>query len=127
MRRRLALVFLLLSVFWQAFAIAGQAAAFAGAEEIAHAALHWQEEANHDHDDGSVARDDSDESVQHVVTDGCLRTWLVWPSTSFSFAPLASARPPIADETASPSPHLAGLRRPPRLTALETRWKQKNC
>jgi len=117
MRRRFALVFLLISMCWQVFAIAGQATVFADAEEIAHAALHWQEESHHHHDDGSVAQDDSDESVQHVVADGCLSTSLVWPSTSFSFAPLASARPQIADETASPSPHLAGLRRPPRLTA----------
>ncbi|MNX98091.1 hypothetical protein D3C86_1304840 [compost metagenome] len=117
MRRRLALVLLLLSVFWQAFAIAGQATAFADAEEVAHAALHWQEESHHHHDDGSVALDDSDESLQHVVADGCLSTLLVWQITSFSFAPLASARPLIADETASPSPHLAGRRRPPRLTA----------
>lgn len=78
MRRRLALVLLLLSAFCQAFAIAGQATAFAEAETVAHAFLHWQGEAHHHDDDGSVAQDDSDESVQHVVADGCLGASAIW-------------------------------------------------
>jgi hypothetical protein len=117
MRRRFAIVLLLLSVFWQAFAIAGQATAFADAQEIAHAMLHWQEEAHHHHDDGSVALDDSDESLQHVVADGCLGSSAVWASTSFTFASAVGTRPLIANELPRPGPHLDGLRRPPRLTA----------
>ncbi len=117
MRRRIAIFLVLLSVFWQAFAIAGQATAFAEPEEIAHAALHWQSEGHHHDENGSVTQDDSDESLQHVAFDGCLSTSMVWQTASFSFAPNISAPPRIADEAAIPSPHLAGLRRPPRLTA----------
>lgn len=117
MRRRFAIFLVLLSVLWQSFAIAGQATAFADAEEVAHAALHWQEEGHHHHDDGSVTQDDSDESLQHLAFDGCLSTSVLWQSASFSFAPVGGAPPLIADEAAIPSPHLAGLRRPPRLTA----------
>jgi len=117
MRRRFALVLILLSTFWQVFAIAGQATAFADAEEVAHAVLHWHEGAHHHHDDGSVAQDDSDESVQHVVADGCLGTSAVWLTTSFTFAPVVGARPLVADASPKPGPHPDGLRRPPRLTA----------
>ncbi|MGF6346802.1 hypothetical protein [Variovorax sp. W2I14] len=117
MRRRFAIFLLLLSAFWQAFAIAGQATAFADAQEIAHAVLHWQEEAHHHHDDGSVALDDSDESLQHVVADGCLGNSVIWLTTSFTFAPAIGARPLVADESLAPAPYLDGLRRPPRLTA----------
>ncbi|WP_436307609.1 hypothetical protein [Variovorax sp. LjRoot290] len=116
MRRRLALVLLLLSAFWQAIAIGGQATAFAEVEEMAHAVLHWQDEAHHHHDDGSVAQDDSDESVQHVVADGCLGASAVWLTASFSFAPAEAPRPMMVNEAAGPWPHLDGPRRPPRLT-----------
>jgi len=117
MRRRLALVLLLLSAFWQAFAIAGHTTALADAQDMAHAMLHWQEEAHHHHDDGSVALDDSEESMQHVVADGCIGHTAVWSATSFTFAPAASPRPLVANELPRPGPHPDGLRRPPKLTA----------
>ncbi|WP_047783938.1 hypothetical protein [Variovorax paradoxus] len=117
MRRRLALVFLLLSVFWQVIAIAGQVTAFAEAEEVGHAMLHWQSEAHHHHDDGSVTQDDSDESNQHVIADGCLSPSAVWLDTAFTFAPAEGTPPPTAGEAAKPAPHLDGLRRPPRLSS----------
>jgi hypothetical protein len=117
MRRRFALVLLLLSAFWQAFAIAGQATALADAEEIAHAVLHWQEEAHHHHNDGSVALDGSDESLQHIAADGCLGSSAVWATTSFTFAPAIGTRPLVVNELPRPGPHPDGLRRPPRLTA----------
>jgi hypothetical protein len=117
MRRRFAIVLLLLSAFWQAFAIAGQATAFADAQEIAHAVLHWQEEAHHHHGDGSVALDDSDESLQHVASDGCLGSSAVWATMSFTFAPAVGAPPLAVNELPRAGPHPDGPRRPPRLTA----------
>jgi hypothetical protein len=117
MRRRFAIVLLLLSAFWQAFAIAGQATAFADAQEIAHAVLHWQEEAHHHHDDGSVALDDSAESLEHVVADGCVGSSAVWATTSFTFAPAVGAPPLAVNELPRAGPHPDGPRRPPRLTA----------
>lgn len=113
--RRVLAVLLLLSAFWQPFAIAGQATAFAEVEEVAHAVLHWQGEGHHHHEDGSVAQDDSGESMQHVIADGCLGAVVVWSTICFSFAPAQAARPSLAAEAAKPSPHLGGLRRPPRL------------
>lgn len=97
--------------------MAGQATAFAEAETVAHAILHWQGEAHHHHDDGSVAQDDSDESMQHVVADGCLGASAIWASASFSFAPAETTRPLMVDEMARPWPPLERLRRPPRLTS----------
>lgn len=115
MRRKFILVLMLLSMFWQTFAIGGQATAFADSHEVAHAMLHSFSEAHHHHDDGSVVQDDSDESTQHVVADGCLSSPFLWAETSFSLASIDSARPVMADSGYMPSPPLDGLRRPPRL------------
>jgi hypothetical protein len=49
--------------------------------------LHWQLTAHHHHDDGSVAVDDSGESIQHVVADGCLGAMAVWLILSLTVAP----------------------------------------
>lgn len=103
-------------MLWQVFAIAGQASAFAKQEDVAHAMLHWQDQAHHHHDDGTLAQDDSDESVQHVVADGCLGSTAIWNSAFFSFAPAETAHPSAVDEMARPWPPLDRLRRPPRLT-----------
>lgn len=117
MRRGFVLVFLVMSAFWQVIAIAGQATAFGNKEEAAHALLHWQEE-NHHHDaDGSVTQDDSDESLQHVVADGCLGSIAVWATASFGFEPASALRPSTRIDRALPTPPPDGLRRPPRLIA----------
>jgi len=116
MRRRLALLLLLISAFWQTLAIGGYAQALGGIEQAAHAVLHWQEQPHHHHDDGSVSQDDSDESVQHVVADGCLSGAAVMPASMSLFVPSAMDRPFVGNEPAPPWPYLDGLRRPPRLT-----------
>lgn len=115
MRGGLVLVLLVVSAFWQVIAIAGQATAFGSAEETAHAMLHWQEQTHH-HEDGTVMQDDSDESLQHVVADGCLSAAAVWATASFSLAPADASRPATGTSTALPYPPLDGPRRPPRLT-----------
>lgn len=117
MRRGLVLVLLVMSAFWQVIAIAGQATALGDRDEAAHALLHWQEENHHHHDDGSVTQDDSDESLQHVVADGCLGSLAVWATASFGFAPAAGLRPNAFIDAALPAPPPDGLQRPPRLTA----------
>ena len=117
MRRGLVLVLLMISAFWQVIAIAGQATAFGNTDEAAHALLHWQEENHHHHDDGSVAQDDSEESVQHVVADGCLGSFAVWATASLGFARATALRPDMRIDATLPAPALDGLRRPPRLTA----------
>ena len=117
MRRGLVLFLLVVTAFWQVIAVAGQATAFGNAEENTHALLHWQEESHHHLDDGAVVQDDSDESMEHVVADGCLGAAAVWATASFNLSPAESTRPEMGEEAALPSPSPDGLRRPPRLTA----------
>ncbi|WP_068678176.1 MULTISPECIES: hypothetical protein [unclassified Variovorax] len=116
MRRRLALLLLLIIAFWQTLAIGGHAQALGGVEQAAHAVLHWQEEPHHHHDDGSVSQDNSVESVQHVVADGYLSGAAVMSAGMSLFLPRAMDRPFAGNEPAPPWPHLDGLRRPPRPT-----------
>lgn len=116
MRRGLVLFLLVVSAFWQVIAVAGQATAFGNAEENAHALLHWQEESHHHLDDGAVVQDDSDESLEHVVADGCVGAAAVWTTASFDLAPAEAMRHRMTEEAALPSPPPDGPRRPPRLT-----------
>lgn len=117
MLRRLMLALLFASAFWQALAIAGRATAFGKAEEAAHAMLHWQEQAHHHHDDGSVALDESEESTQHVLVDGCLGATAVWFAASIGVVFSGADRPAAVAAAPPPWPHIDGPRRPPRLTS----------
>jgi hypothetical protein len=62
--------FVMLSVFWQALAVAGQMPVFASHEALEHAAMHLQEEGHHHHDDGAVELDDSSDSKLHMMANG---------------------------------------------------------
>ena len=117
MRRGLVLFLLVVSAFWQVIAVAGQSTAFGNAEENAHALLHWQEESHHHLDDGAVVQDESDESLEHVVADGCMGAAAVWTTASFDLAPAEATRHLMRDEAALPSLSPEGPRRPPRPTA----------
>lgn len=82
--------------------------------DLQHAALHWQGEAHHHHEDGSYHLDDSKESVQHVVTDH-LSVSLAMAAPSLHELPsLGSAAPGGLRATPVPNPTLDGLLRPPR-------------
>ncbi len=117
MCRRLALLLLLTFACWQTLAIGGYAQALSGVEQGAHVVLHWQEQPHHHHDDGSVSQDDSDESIQHVVADGCPGGAAVLPASVVLFIPTAVERPFSGGGPAPPWPYLDGLKRPPRLTS----------
>jgi len=80
-------------MLWQSFAIVGQVSPLA-AEDVGHAILHWQGTAHHQHDDGSVVQDNSDESRQHILFDGSLGSSFVWMSAAFSFVPASGIMPP---------------------------------
>jgi hypothetical protein len=84
---------------------------------MTHALLHWQGQAHHHHDDGSVTLDGSEESVQHVALDGVLAVNSPWSEPAVSWAPAASAYSTAADEVSGPWPYLDGPRRPPKLPA----------
>lgn len=116
MRQALAL-FVLISMLAQA-AMAGQLSMHGSAASLAHAALHWNEEAHHHHDDGSLHQDVSDESIQHIQSDG----WLSAASLPACHLCHGLALPPFTEHDltsgpAPPAPYLEGLKRPPRPTA----------
>lgn len=96
--------------------IGGYANALSDPEEVAHAVLHWQGTPHHHHhNDGSVAQDESQESMQHLVADGCLGGAAILLTLSLSLAPTAVLPPAISGEAAHPWLYLDGPRRPPRL------------
>ena len=115
MRRGVILFLLMLSAFWQAFAVAGQAAAMAKAEERQHAAMHFEEISHHHEDDGTVVVDDSQASREHVHADGSVGTPALWSAVSLPAIVCSSAKPAAPPMLASPAPYLDGLRRPPRI------------
>lgn len=117
MRRSLYVFVLLAVMLWQTMALGEQGALLKHSDEQAHAALHWQQTEHHHHDDGTVVLDGTAESVQHLLADGAVNFFAIFPSgqsLSDGFRPpppLLSAAPAIPD----PTP--ARLRRPPRATA----------
>lgn len=117
MIRRLAMFFVMLSVFWQALAVAGQMPVFASHEALEHAAMHLQEEGHHHNDDGAVELDESSDSKLHMMANGmpsaALEAFtLSVPVPDWGSSPLC----PVVDSML-PHPILEGLRRPPRHTA----------
>lgn len=113
MRRLLTVVLLLLSLGWQAFAIAGVPPGTQPGEDAGHALLHWTEEAHHHHDDGSVTVDRSEESVEHVQLGAAPGIGLLTDSAWHTHAVVAEPPRELAPP-APPWPVLPGLRKPPR-------------
>src|SRR3989344_5094258 len=114
--RRLLAVILLLSFFCQAFAAARQTVVLdhAGAFEAVHAEMHMDGVSHHHDEHGVAHKDDSQESIQHMLADAGPGTAAL---LNFPQLSLPLDRPPAPAATAesvSPSPHLDGLRRPPR-------------
>ena len=115
--RRLLAVFLLLSVFCQAFATARQTVVLDHGSVflIDHAAMHLEGASHHHDEDGVAHQDDSQESIQHMLADAGPGTaalfLLLQPSLPFGRLPA----PAVAIESVGPPPYLDGLRRPPRL------------
>ena len=111
MLRRCGLFLLLLSLLWQSVALAGGRWL---ADDAAHAALHWQDQAHHHHDDGSYHADDSGEALAHVQIDCAVHlTALPGAMTSLSFLDGGTA-PVVRYSLHLPSPPPHPLRRPPR-------------
>jgi hypothetical protein len=114
MIRRLATLLVLLSIFWQAIAVAGHLPVLATPEEREHAVLHLQE-ADHHHDaNGAVAQDHSSESKLHLLGDRVPGTPPVTVAPTIPSPQWENAAPGTAVLAPLPSPVLEGLRRPPR-------------
>ena len=117
MIRRLAMFFVMLSVFWQALAVAGQMPVFASHEALEHAAMHLQEEGHHHHDDGAVELDESSDSKLHMMVDGMPSAALEVFALSVPAPDWGSSPPSPALDSILPYPILEGLPRPPKRIA----------
>lgn len=117
--RKTACVFVLIaSICFQGVALAKQVLAWDRGGDPAHAMLHADKVAHHHHEDGSVHKDTSGKSKQHVQNDGCTSAAGIPSSRIGAVAALNPVRPP-ADiaRCGHDSPFLEGLKRPPRNTA----------
>jgi hypothetical protein len=115
--RRFVLFLVLAGIFWQAMGVAGRGALASAGEDVAHVLMHWSESAHHHHDDGSFARDDSDDAVRHVLSDNALTAPALCFALSMNFGEESVPRPGDALSVYLPAPFPDRLRRPPRTTA----------
>jgi|688.fasta_scaffold322149_2 hypothetical protein len=115
MVRRFTVLLVLFAMVWQAVAMARPGSTVNVMSDLAHAALHWQEQAHHHHDDGSLHLDDSQASVLHVMLDHVTVTNALLPSGPQEFPPGASERPCGPQGARTSAPFIDGLLRPPRL------------
>lgn len=114
MRRTAILLVTLLAMLWQATALARPGSAVNVMADLEHAALHWQQEGHHHHEDGSVHLDDSQASTLHILGDQLTVTAALLPSSEQHFPPSAAGQPGIPGDARVPDPFLDGLLRPPR-------------
>lgn len=106
---------MLFAMLWQSVAMARVGSTVNPLADLAHATLHWLEEAHHHHEDGSYHLDDSKESVQHMVTDHLYASLDMVAMSLHPFSRLGSAAPDGLNGQGVPNPPLDGLLRPPRL------------
>lgn len=114
MRRTSVLLVMLFAMLWQSVALARAGSTANALVDMEHAALHWQEEGHHHHEDGSYHRDDSPESVQHVIADHVSASAALLVSTGHGFPPPESAAPAGLLKALVPDPDPESLLRPPR-------------
>lgn len=114
MRRSSVIFLMLFALFWQSVALGRAGSTVNALADTVHTALHWQQEGHHHHEDGTYQRDNSKESVQHVVSDHVSACSAPPVSTSHQVPPLGSASPGGQREAPVPDPDPEGLLRPPR-------------
>jgi hypothetical protein len=114
MRRSAILLVMLFAMLWQPVAMACLGSTVNAPADLEHATMHWQGEGHHHHEDGSYHLDDSNESMQHAVTDHLSASLALAASNSHDFVPLGSAAPSGLHATLVSDPALDGLLRPPR-------------
>lgn len=114
MRKAACVLVLIASICLQGVALAKQVLAWDRSGDAAHSLLHADGVAHHHHEDGSVQKDMSSKSKQHVQSDGCASVAGIPPSR----VGVAASNPPQAPagiaRDGHDSPFLEGLKRPPR-------------
>jgi len=146
MPRRFIFVALMLSMLMQAITLGSPLASGSGGQAALHALLHWAGLAHHHHQPVPLSEEDlkafeafgdlglptgamvasdtchqdqSPDSTQHVLMDGCLSGVAMipsWPDAVPARLPRLAA-PGAPAETAPATPFLEGLRRPPKQIA----------
>jgi hypothetical protein len=114
--RRILVVFCLIAgLCLQGFALARQMSAFAQSGDAEHAAMHLDAVAHHHEGDGSIQRDSSKKSLEHLKADCCVQVAGLLPhvTPSVPALPLDRSRAEPRHD-AHDSPFLEGLKRPPR-------------
>jgi hypothetical protein len=117
MRRSAVLLAVLFAMLWQSVVLARPGSTINPLADLAHAALHWQQEAHHHHEDGSLQRDDSPASTLHVLSDHHTVTTALLPTVAHHVPAGASGPPGGLHGARVPAPFLDGLLRPPRAGA----------
>ena len=99
----------------QGFALAGQMVALAQGGDPAHAAMHMDSVAHHHEHDGSIHKDASRKSIDHLKADCCVQVAGVLPQgvPPVPQMPVDRSRAGLLPD-AHDSPFLEGLMRPPR-------------
>lgn len=115
MRRSAVLLALVLAMLWQSVALARPGSTVNVLSDLAHAALHWQQEGHHHHDDGSFHLDDSPASAFHLLGDHLTVTTALLPAVAHHVPRSGSAPPDGLQGVCVPDPVLDGLLRPPRV------------
>ncbi len=117
MRRSTVFLVMLIAMLWQSVALARTGSTALASADPAHAALHWQEQGHHHHDDGSYHLDESAESVQHLLGDHVSASVALLVEVTHDSSPPASTAPVGLTDTLAPEPTLDDLLRPPRLNS----------
>lgn len=118
MRKTACAFVLIASICIQGLALAKQVLAWDRSGDAAHAALHDDGVAHHHLEDGSLARDTSPKSKQHVQNDGFASVAGLPPSGTGTVLALNTSLPPAGiTRIEHGTPFLEGLKRPPRKVA----------
>ena len=108
---------LLFAMLWQSVALASAGSTLARVSDPVHSALHWQDEGHHHHEDRSYDRDDSAESMRHLMADHVSVFVGLLHAVTTPVPPSGSSRSRASGEDPGPHPFLDGPLKPPRVTA----------
>ncbi len=117
MRNFFLIAVLLSSVLFQSVAWAHQLVKVHAGSDLAHAKMHWDAEAHHHHEDGSLHQDDSDASLDHLNAEAASSLPGLASADLFALPTGAPVAAVAYLSSPPPSPTLESLRRPPRLPA----------
>ncbi len=119
MNRRVTSFLLMFCLLWQAMSCAGAAVLMSSGNEKLHASLHFEGAAHHheEQNHADLQLDDSQASTQHLIDDACVHAPALLPVVPLLLGSLGLDEPKARLPAPAPLPFLAGLERPPRLSA----------